>query len=365
MKKLLLLAAATLFGGTMAAQTNFRHITYEEAIAAAKAEHKLVFMDFYTDWCGPCKMMMRDVFPQKAVGDFMNERFVCIKLNAEKEGKELADLYKVKAYPTFVAIDTDKQVVMNLVGGNSPDGFIAEISRQLDPDKTPERLKERYESGERTADLISAYAGLKMNEARKKKDGKALKDEALKMVQDYFAGLTDAQKLASENLFIYRGYTNTVDEQTARYMVAHRNEFAPADREEINSLIGKLYESQLYGYLTARLPYDAATYAQTKKEVADLGLNADKKYDAFFRLIECHARGDINAYLDLFEKEYASLPEVTRRTIWGAMPQLVKADDKAARRRVSKFIRSLLADMDANDILFTAYTLLELEGKGH
>ena len=72
------------------AQTNFRSISFDEALKVAANENKLVFIDFYTDWCGPCKKMAREVFPQKEVGDFMNAKFVNLKLNAEKEGQELA-----------------------------------------------------------------------------------------------------------------------------------------------------------------------------------------------------------------------------------------------------------------------------------
>ena len=44
----------------------FRDLAFNEALAQAKAEDKLVFMDCYTSWCGPCKVMTEEVFPQKA-----------------------------------------------------------------------------------------------------------------------------------------------------------------------------------------------------------------------------------------------------------------------------------------------------------
>lgn len=106
MKKIILFLSVSLFALSLVAQTNFRDITYKEALAAAKAEKKLVFIDFYTSWCGPCKMMMKNIFPLKEVGNYLNSKFVCIKIDAEKgEGPELAKRYQVKAYPTFVAIN--------------------------------------------------------------------------------------------------------------------------------------------------------------------------------------------------------------------------------------------------------------------
>ena len=58
--------------------------TWEEALTLAKKEHKIIFVDAYTTWCGPCKQMAKDVFTQKEVGDFYNKSFINVKLDMEK-----------------------------------------------------------------------------------------------------------------------------------------------------------------------------------------------------------------------------------------------------------------------------------------
>ena len=68
---------------------DFQHLTFDEALAKAKAEKKLVFVDCYTTWCGPCKMMTTKIFPMKEAGEFFNPRFVCVKFDMEQgEGIE-------------------------------------------------------------------------------------------------------------------------------------------------------------------------------------------------------------------------------------------------------------------------------------
>ena len=310
MKKIILFLSVSLFALSLVAQTNFRDITYKEALAAAKAEKKLVFIDFYTSWCGPCKMMMKNIFPLKEVGNYLNSKFVCIKIDAEKgEGPELAKRYQVKAYPTFVAINPAEEILMTKVGGSgSGSGFIGSIDRLIDPDKTPERMKQRYESGERTADLISAYAGLKMEEVYKNRQpDMTKKDEAFKMVQDYFDGLKDKERLAEENVFIYTTYTESPADAIVRYMIANRDKFAPAIKNDISDRIKELYKIDVLNYLTARIPFNQQQYDIVKKGVMDLGLNRDDYYTTAFRFIESYSKGDMDAFMTLCEKEYDQL----------------------------------------------------------
>ena len=368
MKKIILFLSVSLFALSLVAQTNFRDITYKEALAAAKAEKKLVFIDFYTSWCGPCKMMMKNIFPLKEVGNYLNSKFVCIKIDAEKgEGPELAKRYQVKAYPTFVAINPAEEILMTKVGGSgSGSGFIGRIDRLIAPDKTPERMKQRYESGERTADLISAYAGLKMEEVYKNRQpDMTKKDEAFKMVQDYFDGLKDQERRAEENLFIYTTYTESPADAIARYMITNRDKFAPAVQDKIMNRIGELYKMEVLNYLTARVPFDQQKYNVVKKGVMDLGLNKDEYYTTAFRFIESYGAGDMDAFMTLCEKEYDQLNDDYKSSLMYSFADVFASADETVKKRAAKFIRRSFLDMDATMIMFVAHQLMQLEGKGN
>lgn len=98
----------------------FEELTLEQALAKAEKEGKMVFVDCYTTWCGPCKMMAKDVFTLKEVGDYFNPRFVSIKMNMEtSQGRELAKRYPIHAYPTMLVIDSKGNQLQSIVGACS------------------------------------------------------------------------------------------------------------------------------------------------------------------------------------------------------------------------------------------------------
>ena len=120
MKKIYLFIAILFVQIMVFAQegVNFRDLTFTEALEAAKKENKLVFMDCYTEWCGPCKNMANNVFPRKEAGDYFNPRFVCVKYDtgAEEDGKVLAQKFNVQAYPTFLLLNTAQGLENQIVG---------------------------------------------------------------------------------------------------------------------------------------------------------------------------------------------------------------------------------------------------------
>lgn len=75
------------------------------ALDKAKAEKKAIFLDFYTTWCMPCRMMDESVFRDWDVAEYMAENVVSLKVNAEKgRGIELKSQFGVGVYPTFVFV---------------------------------------------------------------------------------------------------------------------------------------------------------------------------------------------------------------------------------------------------------------------
>lgn len=119
MKKMFVLLCMVLFAGaTLFAQgIRFESGSWDEALAKAKAENKLLFVDVYTSWCGPCKRMAREVFTRDKVGAYYNSNFVNYQLDAEKGvGPEVKERYGVEAYPTFLFLDGDGKLICKLVG---------------------------------------------------------------------------------------------------------------------------------------------------------------------------------------------------------------------------------------------------------
>src|ERR1700744_5232469 len=58
--------------------------TWDQVLAKAKSEKKYIFVDCYATWCGPCKMMDRDIYPKDSVGNYMNSRYVSVKVQMDK-----------------------------------------------------------------------------------------------------------------------------------------------------------------------------------------------------------------------------------------------------------------------------------------
>lgn len=103
----------------------FNTSAWAEVLKKAKAENRLIFLDAYASWCGPCKMLQRNVFTQKDVGDYFNKQFINVKIDMEKgEGPMLSQRYPLEAYPTLFFINGSGKVVKKVIGYQTPEALL-------------------------------------------------------------------------------------------------------------------------------------------------------------------------------------------------------------------------------------------------
>ena len=119
--------------------------TFAQALAKAKAEGKPLFVDFYAVWCGPCKKMEKQIFPQSEVGEYFNKHFVALQLDAEKpENVDVAKTYKVEAFPTLGIFDGEGKALSINVGYMNAQELMAMAKTAVGEVKGFEQLYKEY-----------------------------------------------------------------------------------------------------------------------------------------------------------------------------------------------------------------------------
>jgi len=151
MKKSILLVLFTLVSIVTQAQ-EIKWMTIKEAVAAQKKNKKPIFIDAYTVWCGPCKMLDKNTFSDEKVVKLINEKYNAVKFNAEGNeeiqfnGKlyknpsyqearknsrngfhEFAAFIGVQAYPNMIVLDKDGKKIKDILGYKTPEQLISEL----------------------------------------------------------------------------------------------------------------------------------------------------------------------------------------------------------------------------------------------
>lgn len=104
----------------------FTDATWATIVKKARAENKIIFLDAYASWCGPCKLLQKNVFTRAEVGELFNEHFINVKVDMERgEGPQLSRLFPLDAYPTLFFIEPSGKIVRKVVGYQTPEALIA------------------------------------------------------------------------------------------------------------------------------------------------------------------------------------------------------------------------------------------------
>lgn len=273
----------------------FEKGTWQEALNKAKAENKLIFMDCYTSWCGPCKMLARDVFTDPDVAKFFNEHFVNVKFDMEKgEGVMLKDKYEVHAYPTLNFIDAQGELQHCIVGSMEVEDFLKEAQRAIDG-KGLIALTKEYEAGNREPEFVISYL-------------KALGDtykpaEAEKVCLEYFVAIDKAKLLEKSYWDLFDQYINNVDSDVFAYVYENREKFYQVIGEQkVRWKIANVWAAGTSRFITGigeDVVFDAKGFKSYIKRLAKA--DVEGKYDIISdaKMSNAEKLGDWKEYIKL------------------------------------------------------------------
>jgi len=156
---ILILLAVSFSAGAQG--INFEHCSLDEAIQKAKEENKILFIDGYAVWCGPCKKMASTVFKDEEVGQFFAKNLVALKVDVERgEGPMIKRRYGITALPGYVFIDGDGLVVYRFGASMPKSEFMEHVNLALEyarDSNSVGRLAERYETEKENEKFVRKY----------------------------------------------------------------------------------------------------------------------------------------------------------------------------------------------------------------
>lgn len=282
----------------------FEELSLEEALAKAKAEGKYVFLDCYTSWCGPCKVMSKQVFVRKAVGDLFNPTCINIKIDMENgEGPEIAKRYGVMAYPTMFVLNADGSVKYRLQGGMEAGHFLLKAGNALDPAISYTELKGYGSLAacplEKQADYIIALC-----------DGGELRD-ASQEIAAYLKAVEGKTELYPAVWKLCNHFSDRPADPVFQFVVSHWSDFAFVPQAELEGKTERLLFPQYIAYLSGKM--DKQDFAQIKKLVEKAGFRQDYSLVYLDRIVAAADKKDWKGLMDCYRNKVARLQDAKTR----------------------------------------------------
>lgn len=359
---ILFLCLGTSLGMAQERSVSFEPGDFSSALTKAKQQDKLLFIDFYTEWCAPCKQMFKEVFTKNEVADYFNKHFISIKVDADKEdGSKLSSNFQIKAYPTFVIIDAKGGEVYRISGAFPYDQFLAKIEKGVDPKRTLEVLQVRYAKGERSRSLIYDYI-FSLLEKKEEKLAKGVMD-------DYYNSLSDKKKMNPGNFFLYDRYfsEDTLNSPKIRFLFSNKEQFyKTVGRNKVEALMYEWLETELFVYALNynfnENHFDKAAFAKLEDRVQEAALTDREDLTALFKVANARVKGDPEQYVDACKTVFPHLNKEQRLRIMINLGGLRDVPERKVREKAIDLLGNYFAELKGSDVQIIKWVIADLEG---
>lgn len=279
----------------------FQDITFAAALKKAKAEKKLVFVDCYTSWCGPCKQMMKNVFAKEEAGAYFNDKYICLKYDMEKgEGPVLLKRYGVTVFPTCLLITPEGKMQHKIIGDGIIDasGFIKLVEGGLDEKQALGSWIERYQAGCRDKAFLKEYIQ-RLRIAR---------DATAPVVAEELIALSTPEENASSDYWFLFGDPDLTPARKAGklYLLGHRNQFnITIGKDKVDARISHDYMREISPLFTEdKTTVTLERLDELSREIPGMKLPDGEMLVSYIKIGRALKIGNVDLVLDACQSEF-------------------------------------------------------------
>ncbi len=331
----------------------FEHGTLAQIKAKAAKEKKLIFVDAFTTWCGPCKWMAKTAFPMPEVGKFFNANFVNAKIDMEKgEGVELAKLHDVTAYPTLLFLNAEGAVVHRSVGARDGKELIELGKIALDPENNLAGLAKKFNENPSTFSVAYAYlAALKDAESKENKQA----------FDSYLSTQQKSNWIDLPNWRILYDFVRNTENPLFNHLLENRAAYAT--KYTADSVDGKL-KTVYFGELRNAAYYqDSTLFTWAKESIVKLNLDGGDKAIAVAEITYCGEKLEKKASMvvDYMNRFASDDPNELNEYAW-MMYEI--SDDQTQLQQAESWVSKAVSRAPENSAIIDTYAhLLFKNGK--
>jgi thiol-disulfide isomerase/thioredoxin len=222
-----------LFSLELYAQTEIqfeKNTTIQALKAKAKKEKKLIFIDAYTSWCGPCKWISANIFTDPKVADYYNKNFINAKFDMEDqgEGTRIGSSYQVMCYPNLLFIDADGKLIHRTAGvDQDPQFYIALGETAKDSKKCFAAVEERYKKEPTNTTYFAEYLTLVSNTCL----------DFQKDLDSFLFRLTEDDYLQEENWKLIQNHLADFNHKVTQYVSKNTSKFQDKFGDQVGAFL--------------------------------------------------------------------------------------------------------------------------------